>query len=51
MVRSITGTLIHFDEKGLNKDYLQEVLESHNRQLSGPTAPPQGLFLWNILYD
>ena len=51
MVRSITGTLIHFDEKGLNKDYLQEVLESHNRQLSGPTAPAQGLFLWNILYD
>ena len=51
MVRSIAGTLIRFEEKGLSKDYLQEVLESHNRQLTGPTAPPEGLFLWNILYD
>ena len=50
MVRSIAGTLIRFEEKGFSADYLREVLESRNRQLTGPTAPPEGLFLWNIDY-
>ena len=48
MVRSIAGTLIHFEEKGHSPDYLQEVILSKNRSLTGPTAPPQGLFLWKI---
>jgi tRNA pseudouridine38-40 synthase len=50
MVRSITGTLIRFEEKGLTPDYLRDLFESRNRQLTGPTAPPEGLFLWNIEY-
>ena len=50
MVRSIAGTLIHFEEKGFSPDYFREVIESHNRQLSGPTAPPEGLFLWKVDY-
>ena len=50
MVRSIAGTLIRLDEKGLSSDYLSEVIESRNRILTGPTAPPEGLFLWNIDY-
>jgi len=50
MVRSIAGTLIHFDEKGFSSGYLREVIESKNRMLTGPTAPPQGLFLWKIEY-
>ena len=48
MVRSIAGTLIHFDEKDLSPAYLREVIESGNRALSGPTAPPEGLFLWKV---
>ena len=48
MVRSIAGTLIHFEEKKLSPCYLHEVIESRNRQLTGPTAPPEGLFLWKI---
>ena len=48
MVRSITGTLIRFEEKGLTSGYLREVIESKSRSLAGPTAPPEGLFLWKI---
>jgi len=51
MVRSIAGTLLRFEEKGFSPDYLREVLDSRNRHLTGPTAPAEGLFLWNINYD
>jgi len=50
MVRSIAGTFIRFEEKDLSPDYLLEVIKSRNRQLTGPTAPPEGLFLWKIDY-
>ena len=50
MVRSVAGTLLHFEEKGYSPDYLKEVIASGNRSLTGPTAPPQGLFLWKIEY-
>jgi len=48
MVRSIAGTLVRFDEEGLSPDYLRELIDSRSRKLTGPTAPPQGLFLWKI---
>ena len=48
MVRSIAGTLIRFEEKKLSPSYLREVIESRDRKLTGPTAPPEGLFLWKI---
>jgi tRNA pseudouridine38-40 synthase len=48
MARSIAGTLIRWEEKGLMADYLREVIESRNRILTGPTAPARGLFLWKI---
>jgi tRNA pseudouridine38-40 synthase len=48
MVRSIVGTLIRFEEKKLSPCYLREVIESRDRKLTGPTAPAEGLFLWNI---
>ena len=51
MVRSLAGTLVRFEEKGLSVDYLREALESKSRHLTGPTAPPEGLFLWNIDYN
>lgn len=47
MVRSIVGSLIHF-EKNKDEDYFKFALESHDRSKAGPTAPPQGLFLWNV---
>ena len=29
----------------------KEVLESHDRSKAGPTAPPQGLFLWDVSFE
>ena len=48
MVRSVMGTLLRFEEKGLSPEYLREVMESRERSLTGPTAPPEGLFLWKV---
>jgi len=50
MVRSIAGTMIRFDQKGLSPGYLKKVIDSGSRVLTGPTAPPEGLFLWTIDY-
>jgi len=50
MVRSIAGTLIRCEEKGLKADYVRELIDSRDWNLSGPAAPPQGLFLWKVDY-
>ena len=50
MARSIAGTLIRFGEKELSAAYLREVIKSGDRTLTGPTAPPEGLFLWKVDY-
>ncbi len=50
MVRSITGTLIRFEKKGYGKKEFLQLLESQKRSDTGPTAPPEGLFLWDIEY-
>ncbi|UTC66054.1 MULTISPECIES: tRNA pseudouridine(38-40) synthase TruA [unclassified Treponema] len=50
MVRSIVGTLLHLEETGAGKKEFKAVLESKKREKAGPTAPPQGLFLWSIEY-
>jgi len=50
MVRAIAGTLI---EVGLGKrppDSVAEVLASRDRSAAGPTAPPQGLCLMEVVY-
>lgn len=50
MVRNIVGTLL---EVGLEKappEYVKNVLESRDRTKGGITAPPQGLYLYNVEY-
>ncbi|MCR5218116.1 tRNA pseudouridine(38-40) synthase TruA [Treponema sp.] len=51
MVRSLTGTLISGEKKGLGKDWFASILESRQRSNSLFTAPPQGLFLWEVKFD
>lgn len=51
MVRSITGTLIQCEQKGMNADDFRSILESRDRRRAGTTAPPQGLFLWDVRFD
>lgn len=51
MVRSLTGTLIQCEQKGLGAQDFRNILESCDRSKAGMTAPPDGLFLWKISFD
>ncbi|MBQ2601685.1 MAG: tRNA pseudouridine(38-40) synthase TruA [Treponema sp.] len=51
MVRSITGTLIQMEQKGKKPEDFRAVLESRDRKQAGMTAPPTGLFLWEVKFD
>ena len=51
MVRSIAGTLLSYEEKGFDPSYMEDVLKEGKRSLTGPTAPPEGLFLWKVDFD
>lgn len=50
MVRSITGTLLHYEQQNGTKEDFEAVLRSKDRRNAGETAPPQGLFLWSVEY-
>jgi len=50
MVRSITGTLLYLEERGASAEEFLRILESRDRKLAGPTAPGNGLFLWDVRY-
>ena len=51
MVRSLTGTFIDLDKKGFGKNDFARILNAQERSLAGPTAPPEGLFLYRIKFD
>lgn len=51
MVRSIVGTLLFFEYKKYDWQYFGEILHKKERSLAGPTAPSEGLFLWNVSYE
>jgi tRNA pseudouridine38-40 synthase len=49
MVRSIAGTLI---EIGAGKPWdMEEIVERRERSASGPTLPPNGLYLVRVRYE
>ncbi|MDR0521397.1 MAG: tRNA pseudouridine(38-40) synthase TruA [Planctomycetaceae bacterium] len=58
MVRAIAGTLALIGtnakrktkHKPPNPISIQEMIESKNRSLAGPTAPPHGLYLIDVVY-
>lgn len=50
MVRNIVGTVVMVGQGKLSKDRFSNILNSKDREQAGPTAPPQGLFLKEILY-
>ena len=54
MVRSLVGTMLFFEPKADTEqdaaDLMRGILESGERKRAGPTAPPNGLFLWNVEY-
>ena len=51
MVRAIMGTVIYCAEGKLDPHDIPALLESRDRRLTGPTVPPQGLYLNRVWYD
>lgn len=50
MVRNIIGTLVEVGRKKIAPGAVRDILESKDRRLAGPTAPPEGLFLEKVTY-
>lgn len=51
MVRILTGTLVEVGKGQRIPEDMKMILEGKNRSLAGMTAPPMGLFLWDVQYD
>jgi len=45
------GTLLEVGSKKRDGASIPDLILSKDRTLAGPTAPPQGLFLSNVLYE
>ncbi|MBE6969456.1 MAG: tRNA pseudouridine(38-40) synthase TruA [Ruminococcaceae bacterium] len=50
MVRILTGTLVEAGEGKRRADDMAAILASLDRKNAGPTAPAQGLMLWDVEY-
>ncbi len=50
MVRIIVGTLLFVGIGNINKDSIEEIILSKNRENAGPTAPAKGLYLEEVFY-
>ncbi len=50
MVRNLTGTLLEVGKGQRPPDSLPALIATRDRKQAGPTAPPQGLFLMQVLY-
>ncbi|HVA16426.1 MAG TPA: tRNA pseudouridine(38-40) synthase TruA, partial [Candidatus Dormibacteraeota bacterium] len=50
MVRKIVGTLLDVGRGKLRPADIPALFESRDRSLSGPTAPPEGLYLVALKY-
>jgi len=50
MVRSVAGTLLHYEERAAPPELLRDAIAAGLRAQAGPTLPPQGLFLWKVDY-
>lgn len=51
MVRILVGTLLQVGSGAIEPIAIKEILEKRDRTFAGKTAPPQGLYLWEVFYD
>lgn len=51
MVRIIVGTALKIGNGRLPIEQMTKIIETKNRQLTGPTAHPEGLYLVKVDYD
>ena len=54
MVRSLVGTMLFLEPQASDSReasaMMRSILDARDRKKAGPTAPPFGLFLWNVEY-
>lgn len=50
MVRNLVGTLLEVGRKKIGVEDFREILQAQDRKTAGPTAPPHGLTLKEVLY-
>ena len=50
MVRILVGTLVDVGMHRLTKEEVLEALKTKVRARTGQTAPPQGLYLYEVIY-
>ena len=51
MCRAMVGTMVYASYGKLRPDDIPGLLEKGDRRLTGPTMPPQGLYLNNVWYE
>ena len=51
MARAMAGTLLYVSEGKIQPDDIPQLLIQKDRRLTGPTVPPEGLYLTRIWYD
>ena len=51
MARAIVGTLVYASHGKLAPEDIPALLETRDRRMTGPTMPPQGLYLSRVWYD
>lgn len=51
MVRAIVGTLLYVSEGKIEPEDIGRLLDTRDRRLTGPTVPPQGLYMTGVWYD
>lgn len=51
MARNITGTLVEIGKGKIPPYRIDDILKAKDRRKAGPTAPPQGLYLWRVGYS
>lgn len=51
MVRILVGTLMEVGLGNSEPNDMEEIIQSKNRDLAGPTAEAKGLFLVDVLYE
>jgi len=50
MVRIIAGTLVSLSGEENPGPKMREIIAARDRRAAGPTAPPHGLYLWQVRY-
>lgn len=50
MVRILVGTLLEVGQGKRKPEHIKQLLKQQDRKQSGKTAPPQGLYLWDVTY-